>query len=736
MKAYLELIKIDIKLAMRQRTVIFFNYLFPLVFFFAMGSAFNARQSSGAITQVLTMSITLGVLGSGLFGAGVRAIQEREMNILRRYKVTPITPGPLLAASMVTGLIVFMPNIIMLLLLSHYWYGMEWPGQMGALLLFVALGLVAFRAIGLVIASVANSMQEGTILVQLLYFPMLLLSGATIPASVFGPAIQVVSQFIPATYLVGAMQGIMLRGEGLGTVWKAAGALIITAMVGLIVGSKLFRWEKEEKIRKSAKLWVAAVIAPFLIMGLFQVRSKENSRTAKILAHEMARRQTLLITGARIVVGDGNLIESGAVLVRDGRIAEVYDTPPVDTKSLHAEVIEAAGKTVLPGLIDVHVHLGAPGGVFENPQNYQRTAGNIERELAAYLYSGVTAVKSVGDPLDLILKTRSLVNTGEVPGAELFATGPLFTCEGGHGTEYAKYLPENMRAQFNAQFTRIPKSPEQAKHQVDELKARGVDGIKAVLDAGSSGMLFNRMDPAILNAIAEQARLDQLPITVHTGDSRDVADALAAGVNGIEHGSARDRIPEALLAEMAKKGVYYDPTLSVLEAFRDLAQGNDDLLKRSLVQQVMPRDLRQGTEKLLAQTAAENAGRKGSNPAIGLSLSTGQANLLEAYKNHVLLVTGTDAGNLLVVHGPTVQQELELWVQAGIPPQAALQAATYNAARFLRADNRIGSIRKGNEANLLIVEGDPVHDISAVERVSRVIFRGEVINRPELMGSE
>src|ERR1700739_3622983 len=118
MKAYLELIKIDIKLAMRQRTVIFFNYLFPLVFFFAMGSAFNARQSSGAITQVLTMSITLGVLGSGLFGAGVRAIQEREMNILRRYKVTPITPGPLLAASMVTGLIVFMPNIIMLLLLS------------------------------------------------------------------------------------------------------------------------------------------------------------------------------------------------------------------------------------------------------------------------------------------------------------------------------------------------------------------------------------------------------------------------------------------------------------------------------------------------------------------------------------------------------------------------------------------------------------------------------------------
>lgn len=270
MKGYLELIKIDIKLALRQRVVIFFNYLFPLVFFFAMSSALRARSNPGNASYVLTMSLVLGILGSGLFGAGVRAIQEREMNILRRYKVTPITAGPLLAASMVTGWVIFMPSILLLLALSHYANYMPWPRHMVILLIFVSIALVAFRSIGLVIASVANTMQEGQILVQLLYFPMLLLSGATIPASAFGPKVQILSKFIPATYLVNGINGMLLTNQPQSNLWVWAGALVVTAVVGWIVGMKLFRWEKEEKIKASAKLWVAAVLAPFLLMGLWQ----------------------------------------------------------------------------------------------------------------------------------------------------------------------------------------------------------------------------------------------------------------------------------------------------------------------------------------------------------------------------------------------------------------------------------------------------------------------------------
>jgi imidazolonepropionase-like amidohydrolase len=88
---------------------------------------------------------------------------------------------------------------------------------------------------------------------------------------------------------------------------------------------------------------------------------------------------------------------------------------------------------------------------------------------------------------------------------------------------------------------------------------------------------------------------------------------------------------------------------------------------------------------------------------------------------------------MLVIHGPTVQEELLLWTQAGIPPAVGLQAATYNAARTLGADSRFGSIEAGREANLLLVDGDPLADISVTERVSLVIFRGERVRRNTLL---
>lgn len=268
MKTYLSLIAIDLKLAARQRAVIFFNYLFPLIFFFIFATVFPARQNPKMMTYVLTMSISIGVLGNGLFGAGMRALQEREMNILRRYKVTPITPTPLLVASMVTGWFIFMPYIVLVISLAHFVYHMPWPEQLPSLLIFISIGLIAFRSIGMVIASVANTVQEGTILVQLCYFPMLFLSGATVP--LFSHILQMISNFIPATYLVSGMQGIMLNSDSLLKDWPWAVALIVTAVVGLTVGTKLFRWEKEEKIRGSAKAWVVVALLPFFLLGVWQ----------------------------------------------------------------------------------------------------------------------------------------------------------------------------------------------------------------------------------------------------------------------------------------------------------------------------------------------------------------------------------------------------------------------------------------------------------------------------------
>ena len=132
--------------------------------------------------------------------------------------------------------------------------------------------------------------------------------------------------------------------------------------------------------------------------------------------------------------------------MRGGKIAEVYEGKGPDPKSVNAEMVEAAGKTILPGLIDAHVHLGAPGGFYSDMRTYDPEKTML-RNLAAYLYSGVTTVRSVGDGLDGILKIRSTVSSGEVLGAELMTCGPLFTAAGGHGTEYLKQLPAGIRVE-------------------------------------------------------------------------------------------------------------------------------------------------------------------------------------------------------------------------------------------------------------------------------------------------
>ena len=729
MKAFLALTQIDLKLALRNRSVLFFNYFFPLIFFFVFGFLMHAEQGS-RIIQVVTMVTAIGILGNGLFGAGMRAVQDRETDVLRRYKVTPITPVPLLAASMLTGVVLYLPGLIVILILANRMFGMAVPSNLLSLFLFAVVACVAFRSIGLIIASVVNSSQESLILIQPLYMAMLFLSGATIPLSVFPDWLQVVTQFIPATYLMTGMAGILQQGESFLENWPSVVALVVTALVGLFIATKLFRWEKEEKLRNSAKLWVLAALAPFLILGVYQSWSRQDLAKAKILARDIRRGSTWLIQNARIYVGNGKVIESGSILIRKGKIAEIYEGPAPDAKTLKAELIEAAGKTVLPGLIDVHVHLGATGGFYDDWSKFDQTKA-AEREMAAYLFSGVTAVRSAGDRVGPMLKLRQQFGSGEKLGTELFLCGPLFTTEGGHGTEFGKSVPEALRGQFLAEFVRLPHSTEEAHQQVDALAAQHVDAIKGVLEAGAPGYLFNRMDINILRAVADEARAKNLPVAIHTGNSQDVADAVALGTNSIEHGSFADEIPDELLAEMKARGIALDPTLSVVEALSSFAQGDTTLLKRSLVQQVTKRELLEGTEH--AATKAETAGMREGLKHYPMSLATGNTNLVKAWHAGVVLVTGTDAGNFLVMHGPTVQHEIELWVAAGIPIDVALQAATSNAAKLLRAESRIGTVEKGKDATLLMVDGNPLQDVRALSSISAVFMKGERVNRAELL---
>ncbi len=728
MKAFLSFLKIDLKLALRNRAVLFFNYLFPLIFFF-MFCFFFARKGGNEIVLVVTMVTVIGILGTGFFGAGMRAIQEREENILRRYKVTPITPVPLLLASVVLGVILYLPTLTLMLFLGHRLYGMPIPSNLLSFYLFACLGVAAFRSLGLIIAAVVNSSQEGNVLIQTIYMPMLFLSGATFPLSVMPSWLAIVTQFIPAAYLVTGISGILQRGETVAQNAKSAIALIVTMAVALFIATRLFRWEKEEKLRPSAKLWVLVVLLPFFLLGIFQAWSRQEIVKSRILERDRARNHSWLIQNARIFTGTGKMIESGSILMRKGKIDQIYEGTAPNADSLNAETIDGAGKTVLPGLIDMHVHLGTSGGF---PEDWSKADPNqtAEHALQAYLYCGTTAVRSVGDQLDMMQRLRGKFGSGEKLGSELFFAGPLFTAEGGHGTEYAKYMPAAMQASFNAQFVRTPKTPDEARQQVDELAAAHVDAIKGVLEAGIPAYPFKRMDLTVLRAVVEEAHLKNLPVAIHCGNAADVIDAVALGADSIEHGSQRDEIPDATFAEMKNKGIAYDPTLSVLEGFTSFAKGDAALLQRSLVQQVTPKDLISGTEK--ATKSDELKGMREGIARYGISLQAGASNLLKAWRAGVTLITGSDAGNFLVLHGPTVQHEIELWIAAGIPTEVALTAATHNAAALLKADQRIGTIEQGKEATLVLVDGNPLQDVHALSSVSVVLMKGEYVPRRQI----
>jgi imidazolonepropionase-like amidohydrolase len=261
-----------------------------------------------------------------------------------------------------------------------------------------------------------------------------------------------------------------------------------------------------------------------------------------------------------------------------------------------------------------------------------------------------------------------------------------------------------------------------------QIAAHGVDGVKIVLESGGQGSLFERLDLAVLDAIVKAANAHNLPVVVHTGNLQDIRDAAARNIHGLEHGAMRDALPEDLVAELAATHIRYDPTLSVLDAFVRLAKKDTSMLEDPLARQTVSAQL---LTKM--RTWVQSHDFPESMRQIPSVPETNAAkNLRKAREAGVPLVLGTDAGNAGVFHGPAVHRELELWRDSGIPAAEILKAATSAAAELLGAGNRLGKVAKDYEANLLIVDGNPLEDISTTRRISDVIFQGERVRRSAL----
>ena len=268
MRNFASLTRMRIQLALRNKMFFFFSVVFPLGMFFLYAGIF-AKGNPRVVSFFLGPVIALNVMGS-FWGLSAMLVMFREQGILRRFHVTPVSATDMLASSILANYLLTLPTIFIELLFARLIFHVTNLGDLLSLFVLVTVGTVSFASLGLVVASVTNTMQETQVLNQLLWLPLIFLSGATLPIAYLPKIAQSVAVFLPATYLVTGLQGAMYSSF---PVWKLLTqilALTLWTILTFFVAAQLFRWEPESKIPRSAKLWVLATALPFFLLGVWE----------------------------------------------------------------------------------------------------------------------------------------------------------------------------------------------------------------------------------------------------------------------------------------------------------------------------------------------------------------------------------------------------------------------------------------------------------------------------------
>jgi ABC-2 type transport system permease protein len=267
-----------IRITTRNKAFLFFSLIMPMVFFFLYGSVF-AKGNPQAVTFLMGPVLSLTVMGT-FWGLSMQLVTWREQGILRRFRLAPISPASMIASSVIANYALILPTVFLQLFLARYIYHVTAFGNWITLLVLVILGITSFGALGLIVASVTNTMQETQIINQLLWFSFLFLSGATVPLSVLPVIVQRIGLFLPATYLVSGIQRGMVYNQGVLSLSVEIISLVVWGALAFFISSVLFRWEPEAKLPRNAKLWAASTILPFILLGIWENHNGKVLATA------------------------------------------------------------------------------------------------------------------------------------------------------------------------------------------------------------------------------------------------------------------------------------------------------------------------------------------------------------------------------------------------------------------------------------------------------------------------
>ncbi len=271
MRNFASLTRMRVQLAFRNKMFFFFVIAFPFAMFFLYAAVF-AKGVPQTVGFYLGPVIAFNVMGS-FWGLSATLVMFREQGVLRRFHVAPVTSSDMLASSIVANYILTLPIVFLQLLFARVIFHVPSLGNPISLFILISVGIVSFGSLGLVVASVTNTMQETQVLNQLLWLPLIFLSGATFPLAYLPRLVQRFGLFLPATYLVNGLQQTILNSA---TPWsRYAEILSLACWAGLtfFLAAQLFRWEPEAGIPRRAKLLVAATAIPFLILGVVENKS-------------------------------------------------------------------------------------------------------------------------------------------------------------------------------------------------------------------------------------------------------------------------------------------------------------------------------------------------------------------------------------------------------------------------------------------------------------------------------